>query len=327
MPAGPGSVRFSSTGKISFIHSAQDEIDSGRRSPRLQTTPPEPPMTFVMTAAVAHAAPSPPVALFSGLNNVYGRAQYKKDAGVVKYLGQFNETSECSAACLAFKKDGNKCLSFTHHLMTMPTNWKGLCFAIADHSWKPMPDSSEPPVIASGQVAWDEAACGSSALKGCTWQVDPWCLHAQYKYAELTVSTQAAEAACSADAQCLGFTLTGPNASSTTPVAHSLYNNTAGGPGGCWAHRKHFALSTDPYRAAFHFQPAGGHWMNDPNGPMYYRGLYHLFYRACQSPSISLNPSTCGRMHTPLRRPRPVWPPLPTCASSLPTRRLPARLV
>nr|WPJ73841.1 cell wall invertase 4 [Morus alba] len=33
-----------------------------------------------------------------------------------------------------------------------------------------------------------------------------------------------------------------------------------------------------PYRTGFHFQPPKN-WMNDPNGPMYYMGLYHLFYQ------------------------------------------------
>ncbi|XP_024963941.1 beta-fructofuranosidase, insoluble isoenzyme CWINV1-like [Cynara cardunculus var. scolymus] len=33
-----------------------------------------------------------------------------------------------------------------------------------------------------------------------------------------------------------------------------------------------------PYRTAFHFQPLKN-WMNDPNGPMYFNGVYHLFYQ------------------------------------------------
>lgn len=31
-------------------------------------------------------------------------------------------------------------------------------------------------------------------------------------------------------------------------------------------------------RTAYHFQPARN-WQNDPNGPMYYNGMYHLFYQ------------------------------------------------
>ncbi|KAK4272718.1 hypothetical protein QN277_021234 [Acacia crassicarpa] len=32
------------------------------------------------------------------------------------------------------------------------------------------------------------------------------------------------------------------------------------------------------HRTAYHFQPPS-HWINDPNGPMYYNGFYHLFYQ------------------------------------------------
>nr|AEB66646.2 cell wall invertase [Rumex dentatus] len=33
-----------------------------------------------------------------------------------------------------------------------------------------------------------------------------------------------------------------------------------------------------PYRTAYHFQPPKN-WMNDPNGPLVYKGIYHLFYQ------------------------------------------------
>ncbi|XAR49933.1 Beta-fructofuranosidase [Bertholletia excelsa] len=36
--------------------------------------------------------------------------------------------------------------------------------------------------------------------------------------------------------------------------------------------------ANQPYRTAFHFQPPKN-WMNDPNGPMLYKGIYHLFYQ------------------------------------------------
>nr|XP_024363696.1 beta-fructofuranosidase, soluble isoenzyme I-like [Physcomitrium patens]XP_024363697.1 beta-fructofuranosidase, soluble isoenzyme I-like [Physcomitrium patens]XP_024363698.1 beta-fructofuranosidase, soluble isoenzyme I-like [Physcomitrium patens] len=39
------------------------------------------------------------------------------------------------------------------------------------------------------------------------------------------------------------------------------------------------ASSTEqPHRTGFHFQPEKN-WMNDPNGLMYYKGYYHLFYQ------------------------------------------------
>lgn len=34
----------------------------------------------------------------------------------------------------------------------------------------------------------------------------------------------------------------------------------------------------EQYRPQVHFSPAG-HWMNDPNGMVYYRGIYHLFFQ------------------------------------------------
>lgn len=37
-------------------------------------------------------------------------------------------------------------------------------------------------------------------------------------------------------------------------------------------------LAQDPLRPQYHFLPAAN-WMNDPNGPIYYRGNYHLFYQ------------------------------------------------
>ena len=38
------------------------------------------------------------------------------------------------------------------------------------------------------------------------------------------------------------------------------------------------ATAQEPFRPQFHFSPAKN-WINDPNGPVYYKGEYHLFYQ------------------------------------------------
>src|ERR1700746_11506 len=51
---------------------------------------------------------------------------------------------------------------------------------------------------------------------------------------------------------------------------------------GSWAHamREHgrSKLATDPRRPQYHLLPASN-WMNDPNGPIYWRGQYHMFFQ------------------------------------------------
>ena len=49
-------------------------------------------------------------------------------------------------------------------------------------------------------------------------------------------------------------------------------------------------LASDPMRPQFHLLPAKN-WMNDPNGPIWWKGQYHLFYQ--------LNPHAAvwGDMH------------------------------
>ena len=37
-------------------------------------------------------------------------------------------------------------------------------------------------------------------------------------------------------------------------------------------------LARDPHRPRYHFLPPA-HWMNDPNGPLQYKGEYHMFYQ------------------------------------------------
>ena len=37
-------------------------------------------------------------------------------------------------------------------------------------------------------------------------------------------------------------------------------------------------MAADPHRPQYHFLPAAN-WMNDPNGPIYWQGQYHMFYQ------------------------------------------------
>ena len=48
-----------------------------------------------------------------------------------------------------------------------------------------------------------------------------------------------------------------------------------------WAASVHNAIpraERDPFRPIYHILPPAN-WMNDPNGPVYYKGYYHLFYQ------------------------------------------------
>ena len=49
-------------------------------------------------------------------------------------------------------------------------------------------------------------------------------------------------------------------------------------------------LSADPLRPQFHLLPAKN-WMNDPNGPIYWKGLYHMFFQ------YNPNAAIWGDMH------------------------------
>lgn len=45
-----------------------------------------------------------------------------------------------------------------------------------------------------------------------------------------------------------------------------------------YQHTTHHVKSENDYRPTYHFLPSKN-WMNDPNGPIYYNGYYHLFYQ------------------------------------------------
>ncbi|MGA2419448.1 MAG: glycoside hydrolase family 32 protein, partial [Candidatus Acidiferrum sp.] len=50
------------------------------------------------------------------------------------------------------------------------------------------------------------------------------------------------------------------------------------------------ALAADSLRPQFHLLPAAN-WMNDPNGPIYWRGQYHMFFQ------YNPNAAVWGDMH------------------------------
>lgn len=68
------------------------------------------------------------------------------------------------------------------------------------------------------------------------------------------------------------------------PLAHGL--------GLTWAAAESTSspLAVDPQRPQFHLLPAKN-WMNDPNGPIYWRGKYHLFFQ------YNPNAAIWGDMH------------------------------
>src|ERR1700685_4165030 len=49
-------------------------------------------------------------------------------------------------------------------------------------------------------------------------------------------------------------------------------------------------LATEPLRPQFHLLPAKN-WMNDPNGPIYWKGHYHMFFQ------YNPNAAVWGDMH------------------------------
>src|SRR6476620_4558988 len=49
-------------------------------------------------------------------------------------------------------------------------------------------------------------------------------------------------------------------------------------------------LAADPLRPQFHLLPASN-WMNDPNGPIYWKGKYHMFFQ------YNPNAAVWGDMH------------------------------
>src|SRR6267154_683880 len=74
-------------------------------------------------------------------------------------------------------------------------------------------------------------------------------------------------------------------------------------------------LASDPLRPQFHLLPAKN-WMNDPNGPIYWKGLYHMFFQYNPSGAVwgdmhwahAVSPDMIHWRHLPLAlAPSPGW--------------------
>ncbi|MBA7640411.1 Levanase [subsurface metagenome] len=53
-------------------------------------------------------------------------------------------------------------------------------------------------------------------------------------------------------------------------------------------------LAADPQRPRYHFLPPAN-WMNDPNGPLFWKGKYHIFYQ--HNPYAAFHGGRTGTMH------------------------------
>ena len=77
------------------------------------------------------------------------------------------------------------------------------------------------------------------------------------------------------------------------------------------AAKNNSALALDPLRPQFHLLPAAN-WMNDPDGPIYFDGRYHMFYQYNPNGApIGIDPSRDtsalridGRLDIALEQPR-----------------------
>ena len=56
-------------------------------------------------------------------------------------------------------------------------------------------------------------------------------------------------------------------------------------------------IANDPFRPLYHFTGPES-WINDPNGPIYYKGQYHLFYQYRPVTATRPNPRTMGGGHS-----------------------------
>ena len=79
------------------------------------------------------------------LNNVHGRAEFRKNTTCCKYIGQMASLSACIRAAEG-DVGGVRATSVTWHNThdprtgrDMTVGWAGSCFAVVDGSWMPVP--------------------------------------------------------------------------------------------------------------------------------------------------------------------------------------------
>src|SRR5882762_9466245 len=74
-------------------------------------------------------------------------------------------------------------------------------------------------------------------------------------------------------------------------------------------------LASDPLRPQFHLLPAKN-WMNDPNGPIYWKGMYHMFFQYNPGAAVwgdmhwahAVSPDMIHWKHLPIAlAPTPGW--------------------
>lgn len=266
-----------------------------------------------------------------GLNGIWGNP-------AAIFVGTFNDTRDCIAATLAWGyPTGDRLYSFTHHLPNFPGDFATKCFGLSDHTWKPVPDDSQPPIITSGRILYPEPACGGDSAPGCTWRLDPHCLNDQWLLYKATLSTADAAKRCAADRACVAFSL--PNSSAVANASipdgqtaeHSFYNQTDGNVGGCFAYRRHFAVGADAaLRTTFHFQPAKN-WMNDVRHGLSISPRCVGLWLVSISSALALTPTSgvcpgaasdvwCLRLVLAAQRPHVRQRPLPPLLSVQPVR-------
>lgn len=76
----------------------------------------------------------------------------------------------------------------------------------------------------------------------------------------------------------LGFVLTSLLPFSVYAQDHNQYHKEAVAKANASIAEEAQKVKDDPTRPVYHFQPPAL-WNNDPNGPIYYKGEYHLFYQ------------------------------------------------